>query len=880
METTRNVLVFVALNVFFCWIYSQELQFRGSNVCETGPDRLQCCSGWAQQGEECLIPICEGNFTCKDNEVCVRPNECRCRHGYFGATCDMKCPSQFWGPECKSKCDCHPNGICDDVTGVCTCNPNRWGPSCGRVCGCQKGRCNQDTGACTCYTGFWGGQCSNQCYCSVNSVCNGSTGQCQCNPGWYGRTCGNQCACNSSPCDQFTGTCKCRERMWGTHCERKCLCIHGRCNQANGSCTCRPGFRGKFCREPCPAGLYGQNCRNRCGHCKGQQPCKVAEGRCIACEHGWNGTRCDQMCAPGFFGENCENVCSPCKDGHFCNRIDGKCPHCNSGWMGDRCEFKCPDGTYGDNCANECKSCFNGTCHYVTGECLCNPGYSGAFCNESCSAGQYGVNCTQTCSCHDNTCNQVTGACNLQPNQRLGVMAAGVLVTCLFLLLLSLLCCCCICTQNQQNIQEKKSKRRLCGRFTRSSWMLPHIPLKRQKVPKVVVSHHEPENTFNCSFIEPPSAVEQATPSGSSKASSSSLETPEDAIGSVVPDNENKKGDRIDTTETTVLTDVDNNSEVDTLPEDTTELVSGNTGEQPLHTSSESEGSSSGTESAASTLLSPKASVPQRHGQSSKEPDTNGGSNNVKDHGKPIAAERVKPQPPDPSTKPKLSWIHASPGLNQNLESQEESMAGEKMASTKKGGKKQAPKSPESVCANGASSVGEKTNRSRPGLLQIEQINGAVQSVLKKMGNFRAEYKTAIPKEPPEEVNQPNTHYVSSLLTSQLKEKTQSMNRSEPGSSDESLSHLQAQRKKPNPSQKTMGTQPGKALLSTPTGTKKHLQDTPSKESKSPEKQHPSESFSDKLERTVKSPITKPPRKKKKEENADAKMNTNPKAAN
>lgn len=32
--------------------------------------------------------LCEGNFTCKENEVCVRPNECRCRHGYFGASCD------------------------------------------------------------------------------------------------------------------------------------------------------------------------------------------------------------------------------------------------------------------------------------------------------------------------------------------------------------------------------------------------------------------------------------------------------------------------------------------------------------------------------------------------------------------------------------------------------------------------------------------------------------------------------------------------------------------------------------------------------------------------------------------------------------------------
>lgn len=74
-----------------------------------------CCAGWRQQGDECAIgewaspggatwgagrgrswqlgsvwsaAVCEGNSTCSENEVCVRPGECRCRHGYFGANCD------------------------------------------------------------------------------------------------------------------------------------------------------------------------------------------------------------------------------------------------------------------------------------------------------------------------------------------------------------------------------------------------------------------------------------------------------------------------------------------------------------------------------------------------------------------------------------------------------------------------------------------------------------------------------------------------------------------------------------------------------------------------------------------------------------------------
>ncbi|XP_029564905.1 scavenger receptor class F member 2 [Salmo trutta] len=895
---TRYVSVIVLLSVFCCWTYSQELNPSGRNVCKTGSDRLQCCSGWARQGDECLIPICEGNFTCKENEVCVRPHECRCRHGYFGATCDMKCPFKFWGPDCKGKCDCHPNGRCDDVTGACTCNPNRWGPNCERACGCQRGQCNQETGACTCYTGYWGPQCSNNCFCRVNSMCDVGTGQCHCNPGWYGRNCGAKCACNASPCDQLSGRCKCRERLWGTHCEHKCQCLYGRCNPADGSCTCKPGFRGKFCRETCPAGFYGQNCRNRCGHCKGQQPCMVAEGHCIACESGWNGTRCDQTCTPGFFGENCMDVCPTCKDGHFCNRIDGKCPHCNPGWMGDRCEVKCPNGTYGENCVNDCNSCFNGMCHFATGNCLCNPGFSGAYCNVSCSAGQYGLNCTQTCSCHDNNCNIVTGACNLQPNQRMGVMAAGVLVTCL--LLLSLLGCCCVCRQNDP---EKRSKRRLCGGFTRISSKLPRIPLRRQKLPKVVVSHHDPENTFNCSFIEPPSAVEQPTASGSSRASFSSVETTEDGHVYAVPDENKTKGDRINTTETTVLAD-DDVSEVDTLPEDRdmTEQASVNTSELPLQKSSESEGSCSGTESATSTLCL-RVSAPQPPQQSSKEPENNGGSNNVKYNGKPIAAERIKPQPPDPSTKPKLSWIHASPGPNQNQISQEETVAEDSICSRKKASKQRAPNAPESAGTDGASSLGEKKpNKSRPGLLQIEHINGAVQSVLRKMGNFRVDRKAAIPKESPEkrpslslnrEVNQPNIHSeVASLLTAQLKEKTQSLNRSEAGSCEESLSHLQVQRKKPTPPQKTSGTQPGagKDLLPTSNSSQKPLPDSPSKEAKYQEKQdsNNSESSSDKGETKNKTPMKKPPRKKSKEGNVESKIQTTapkvavmpPKAAN
>lgn len=263
--------------------------------------------------------VCEGNSTCSENEVCVRPGECRCRHGYFGANCDTserggevglgvgrfggkleklgreadwtglalgagygetedgiyqandstshlvlaECPRQFWGPDCKERCSCHPHGQCEDVTGQCTCHARRWGVRCEHACQCQHGTCHPRSGACRCEPGWWGAQCASACYCSATSRCDPQTGACLCHAGWWGRSCNNQCACNSSPCEQQSGRCQCRERTFGARCDRYCQCFRGRCHPVDGTCACDPGYRGKYCREPCPAGFYGVGCRRR-----------------------------------------------------------------------------------------------------------------------------------------------------------------------------------------------------------------------------------------------------------------------------------------------------------------------------------------------------------------------------------------------------------------------------------------------------------------------------------------------------------------------------------------------------------------------------------------------------------------------------------------
>ncbi|XP_016898191.1 scavenger receptor class F member 2-like [Cynoglossus semilaevis] len=923
MEVKNSLAFFAVTCLFLCSTFSQELNPKGRNVCKVpGSPGLACCGGWSQLGDECLTSLCEGNFTCKENEVCVRPNECRCRHGYFGASCDTKCPGQFWGPDCKGKCLCYPNGQCDDLTGQCTCNHNRWGPNCENACLCQKGQCDQETGKCTCHPGVWGPQCNNKCYCSVNSVCDPMTGRCQCRSGWMGRNCAVQCNCNNSPCEQFTGRCQCPEMLWGQRCERYCQCFHGKCNQADGSCKCTPGYRGKFCREPCPAGFYGQNCRNRCGHCKGQQPCKVTEGRCITCDRGWNGMRCDQLCSKGFFGENCQEVCPTCKDGHHCDPIDGKCSQCNPGWIGDRCEVRCPNGTYGENCENNCSHCYNGICHMVTGECLCHPGFYGTYCNMTCQPGQYGVNCNQTCHCHDKGCDPISGACYLQANQRMGVIAAGTLVFFLPIVLLSLLFCCCLCRHKDDH--NKKAKRILCGRFSRISTKLPRIPLRRQKLPKVVVAHHDPENTFNCSFIEPPSVAEQPSPSSwSSQESISSFESGDEGLVYCLPheesvnDSKEKRSPSPATDQPEAPTDEDA-GEYTSLKDTSVTKVDGS--EQPLIKSSDSEGSITGLESATAALYARIA----RLSKQSKEDDGSGKDGagtpivEVKRNGKPPPSPgKPKPRPPDPSTKPKISWIHGNTRSSAQTEQQGKgsikslavpkekkrsssdcSAKSEERQKIKKNceqQKKQEEEADANECIRKYKPLqGKMSGDEHSSPSHMEHINGVVQNALKMISSFHSsssEKKSSNdipkenPKEPPKSPRVMHPHMNSeaaTLLAAQLKEKTQSINRNEGTglTKTNGFSTPKGTREKPTPPQKTKRNpssglnQQGsiKPLLPTTNSLHKMVMPVSSDlgppKAKSPEKQDLNGSkFGDPArDHTPKrTPIKKPPRKKGKE---------------
>ncbi|XP_053424645.1 scavenger receptor class F member 1 isoform X2 [Nycticebus coucang] len=452
-----------------------ELDPNGQHVCmASSPSaELQCCAGWKQKDQECTIPICEGLDACREDEVCVKPGLCRCKPGFFGAQCSSRCPGQYWGPDCRESCPCHPHGQCEPATGVCQCQADRWGRRCEFACVCgPHGRCDPATGACRCEPGWWSPTCRRPCQCNQAAArCEPTTGACLCEPGWWGRRCSFRCSCHGSPCAQETGRCACQPGWWGPECGQRCECMRGHCSAASGQCACPPGFRGARCELPCPAGRYGAQCRDRCGHCKQNEPCSSDTGSCVSCEPGWNGTQCHQPCPPGTFGESCKQQCPRCRLGEACQLDTGHCQHCDPGWLGPSCNTSCPSGFHGNNCSLPCE-------------------------------------------CPEGPCHPVSGACQLGPHSQDSALILGILVP-LLLLLLGLACCACCCWAARSDPKDRpvsngaavsRMKLQVWGALTTLGSALPCGSLSTHKLPWVTVSHHDPEIPFNHSFIEPPSA--------------------------------------------------------------------------------------------------------------------------------------------------------------------------------------------------------------------------------------------------------------------------------------------------------------------------------------------------------------------------------------
>lgn len=338
--------------------------------------------------------------------------------------------------------------------------------------------------------------------------------------------------------------------------------------------------------------------------------------------------------------------------------------------------------------------------------------------------------------------------------------------------------------------------------------------------------------------------------------------------------------------------------------------------EQPLLKSSDSEGSTSGSESTTAALYARIA----RLSKQSKEDDGSGKDGDgtptpeAKRNGKPPPSPgKPKPRPPDPSTKPKVSWIHGNTTGSSQPEQQGQggmkalSVPKEKKRSSSDGSskseerqklKQQKKQEAKEAEVNGSPSKhkalrGKKSGEEHSSPSHMEHINGVVQNALKKISNFHssssekksAESPKETPKEPPKSPKVLHPHMNSeaaTLLAAQLKEKTQSINRNEGTglTKTNGLSTPKGNREKPTPPQKAKRTPSGglsqqgstKPLLPTSSSLQKMVApvttDPGTPDAKSPEKQdlNGSKAGDSSLDPTPKkTPIKKPPRKKGKE---------------
>ncbi|KAG7282516.1 hypothetical protein CRUP_020231, partial [Coryphaenoides rupestris] len=304
--------------------------------------------------------------------------------------------------------------------------------------------------------------------CAVVHLDIGALCRTRCPAEFWGADCRKPCPCHAhGRCHPVTGECTCNPNRWGLLCQSTCRCSrHGHCHPTRGDCACDEGWWTPVCARPCQCFAEGVAAG-------GGAACDQVSGRC-QCRRGQWGLKCSLSC-------NCHT--SPCK------QRNGEC-ECLRGWWGPNCEQSCA-------CDLE-----HSQCDSLDGSCLCQPGYKGAQCNQPCEAGTYGSGCKMSCGyCRDGQpCSAADGACVLVP---------------LVLLLLVVLCCCLCCGGGSAEAKDRatvgdgspfvRMKYHVYNVLANISASLPCISAWTSGLPRVTVSHHDPELTFNHSFIEPPS---------------------------------------------------------------------------------------------------------------------------------------------------------------------------------------------------------------------------------------------------------------------------------------------------------------------------------------------------------------------------------------
>uniref|UniRef100_A0A8C2Z2P1 Scavenger receptor class F member 1 n=1 Tax=Cyclopterus lumpus TaxID=8103 RepID=A0A8C2Z2P1_CYCLU len=358
-------------------------------------------------------------------------------------------------PVCEGEQACLKDEICV-YPGVCRCPPGYYGAHC-------KTRCPLE---------FWAPDCRQVCPCYPHGQCHPVTGECTCNPNRWGPLCQYACKCaRHGHCHPVHGNCSCNEGWWTPTCSKPCQCVSGGsagpgCDQLTGRCQCHRGHWGLKCPATCNCYLspcyqrtgvcecetswWGPSCDRRCNCDLTHSSCDPAKGQCL-CHPGYQGIFCNQPCEAGKYGSGCQMSCGFCKDKQLCSDTDGSCDACESGWNGTQCDRPCPSGSYGDGCQEKCPRCRNNEpCDPKTGKCWrCDPGWTGP-----------------------STFDLVV------LKSRATVADGGWSV---------------------------RMKYHVYSVLANIGAAIPCISDWSSGLPRVTVSHHDPELTFNHSFIEPPS---------------------------------------------------------------------------------------------------------------------------------------------------------------------------------------------------------------------------------------------------------------------------------------------------------------------------------------------------------------------------------------
>lgn len=111
-----------------------------SSPCENGATCVDQVSGYSctcangyigvhceENIDDCTVGLCFNNGTCIDD---VASKSCKCPDGLTGPRCQSYCDDGFYGESCAQSCKCKNDGICNAVTGACTCIPGWTGDFC------------------------------------------------------------------------------------------------------------------------------------------------------------------------------------------------------------------------------------------------------------------------------------------------------------------------------------------------------------------------------------------------------------------------------------------------------------------------------------------------------------------------------------------------------------------------------------------------------------------------------------------------------------------------------------------------------------------------------------------------------------------------------